>query len=727
MLSVLAATLLLASPDGGVSAADNLVTLARAWEQVRLFHPFLYEREIDWDQAWIKAAPRAEAARTPEALHAVIAQMLATLKDPVTRLRPSALPNESKPGPMLEFKGTVPVVNVWTQEFADASESMESMKKLGDALENQPRVVFDLRGTSDLWVSLDDLHVPGFGPSKNAPAPGLRGLVHHGYAATGGSGSSGYSTVFEETLPVTVKKNAPSPRRYAFVINPDDTLPTIALAMQRVGEAFIVATAPTDDRVAVTSIDIELGGKMKATIRTRSLVPPRGFAVDLVIPAGKAPIDAAVALINGKQQVKAAPLLPATPPHHFLDATYAETPYPSRALRQLAGVRVWMIARRFWAYPHLTTEDYDAVLAGFLPRLAAATDEVDYSLILAELSTHLPDGHTGLFSKTLNKRLGEITAPLEVRVIEQQFLVWKVLPEAQKAGVQRGDLLLEIDGLPVAVREAFLRKYITASHPEALRSKLAWYLLSGDEGSRVKLKLKKADGSIKIVELERKAEGLDALFASAPPPHYRVLEGNLGYIDLSELELTEVDAAMQAVQGTRALIFDDRGYPKGTAFKLGPMLDVKHPRGLAQFFEPLVTASSDMTGQTLFFLQTLPPARSSVYSQPTVMLIDDQAMSQSEHSGLIFEAYAGTTFIGSPTAGANGDVTSAMLPGGIKFNFTGHDVRHADGRQLQRIGLVPDVLVRPTISGIRAGRDEVLEAATAYLKKKGLAPPDAGR
>jgi hypothetical protein len=30
----------------------------------------------------------------------------------------------------------------------------------------------------------------------------------------------------------------------------------------------------------------------------------------------------------------------------------------------------------------------------------------------------------------------------------------------------------------------------------------------------------------------------------------------------------------------------------------------------------------------------------------------------------------------------------------------------------------PDVEVRPTLAGIRAGRDEILEAAIAYLKEK---------
>lgn len=50
------------------------------------------------------------------------------------------------------------------------------------------------------------------------------------------------------------------------------------------------------------------------------------------------------------------------------------------------------------------------------------------------------------------------------------------------------------------------------------------------------------------------------------------------------------------------------------------------------------------------------------------------------------------------------------------MSLTGQAVRHADGRQLQRIGLVPDVLGRPTIAGVRAGRDEVVERAVRCVK-----------
>ena len=42
---------------------------------------------------------------------------------------------------------------------------------------------------------------------------------------------------------------------------------------------------------------------------------------------------------------------------------------------------------------------------------------------------------------------------------------------------------------------------------------------------------------------------------------------------------------------------------------------------------------------------------------------------------------------------------------------------HAGSGELQRIGLQPDVVVRPTVAGIRAGRDEVLERALGIIKE----------
>ena len=73
--------------------------------------------------------------------------------------------------------------------------------------------------------------------------------------------------------------------------------------------------------------------------------------------------------------------------------------------------------------------------------------------------------------------------------------------------------------------------------------------------------------------------------------------------------------------------------------------------------------------------------------------------------------------MGTPTSGANGGVAFTSMPSGISVRFTGTDVRHADGRQLQRVGIQPDFRVEPTLAGIAAGIDEVLEAAVKFLNE----------
>jgi len=56
------------------------------------------------------------------------------------------------------------------------------------------------------------------------------------------------------------------------------------------------------------------------------------------------------------------------------------------------------------------------------------------------------------------------------------------------------------------------------------------------------------------------------------------------------------------------------------------------------------------------------------------------------------------------------------LPGGIRVAFTGLGVYYPDGTPTQRIGIVPDIAIRPTLAGFRAGRDEVLERAIEYIR-----------
>jgi C-terminal processing protease CtpA/Prc len=45
------------------------------------------------------------------------------------------------------------------------------------------------------------------------------------------------------------------------------------------------------------------------------------------------------------------------------------------------------------------------------------------------------------------------------------------------------------------------------------------------------------------------------------------------------------------------------------------------------------------------------------------------------------------------------------------MRFTGMRIPLQDGTALQGRGIVPDHVVHPTLEGVRAGRDEILDAA----------------
>ena len=71
--------------------------------------------------------------------------------------------------------------------------------------------------------------------------------------------------------------------------------------------------------------------------------------------------------------------------------------------------------------------------------------------------------------------------------------------------------------------------------------------------------------------------------------------------------------------------------------------------------------------------------------------------------------------VGGPTAGTNGNVCPIALPGGYQVHWTGMRVTRHDGGDHHGVGIHPTVAVAPTLNGIAAGRDEVLERAIAVV------------
>jgi hypothetical protein len=103
------------------------------------------------------------------------------------------------------------------------------------------------------------------------------------------------------------------------------------------------------------------------------------------------------------------------------------------------------------------------------------------------------------------------------------------------------------------------------------------------------------------------------------------------------------------------------------------------------------------------------------YAGKIVILIDEVSQSQAEYTTMAFRSAPGAFVIGSTTAGADGNVSNIPLPGGVHSMISGIGVFYPDKKPTQRIGIIPDEVVKPTIAGIRDGRDELLEAAMRHV------------
>jgi C-terminal processing protease CtpA/Prc len=98
-----------------------------------------------------------------------------------------------------------------------------------------------------------------------------------------------------------------------------------------------------------------------------------------------------------------------------------------------------------------------------------------------------------------------------------------------------------------------------------------------------------------------------------------------------------------------------------------------------------------------------------------VFLTDARAVSASESVLGYVDALRLGTIVGGPTAGANGNAITFNVPSGMTVTFTGMRVTGHDGSPFHLSGVRPAVPVEPTLAGIRAGRDEVLERALSIL------------
>lgn len=282
------------------------------------------------------------------------------------------------------------------------------------------------------------------------------------------------------------------------------------------------------------------------------------------------------------------------------------------------------------------------------------------------------------------------------------------------SGLQIGDVIQQLDGTAVTDLVTQWTPYYADSNQAARLRDIGDTMTRGACGAasvsavRGRQQLGLTPNRVPGSTLNFSSNGEDDL----PGDTFQVLPGNIAYLKLSSVVAAQSANYVESATGTKGLIIDIRNYPADfVVFTLGDLL-ASEPVDFAQF------TYGDVTTPGAFHWLSPPivltPAQPH-YAGRVVVLVDEITQSQAEYTALAFRA-AGATIVGSTTAGADGDVSLVPLPGGFYFYFSGIGVFYPDHTPTQRVGIVPDIVVTPTIAGIRAGRDEVLDAAVRVIE-----------
>ena len=383
-----------------------------------------------------------------------------------------------------------------------------------------------------------------------------------------------------------------------------------------------------------------------------------------------------------------------------------------RATRLADVALLWMVPQHFYPYFDVVHTDWQGALRHALGEAAVDSGAVTFDATLDRLVAALRDGH----GSVIRQNSVQATPDVTLGWVENRAVVTAVGDSAAAAGVRVGDELLASDGRPVAdaLRDAEART--SGATPQWVRLVALYRVTLGVPGSISVLRLRDPitpGAAPRDVKLARRA---------VPPPTEsrpaKVAELRPGvlYVDLGRITDDDFAQALPRLVAARGIVFDMRGYPGrvSTPAILAHLADSTIHSPLFEL--PLVQRPDHAEMRFVDVGWAIAPRQPRLRAK-VAFLTGAGAISYAESTMGVVEENHLASIVGEPTAGTNGDINPFALPGGYTVVWTGLRVRKRDGTPHHGVGIHPSIPVSPTLRGVRAGRDEVLERALEVVSK----------
>ena len=409
---------------------------------------------------------------------------------------------------------------------------------------------------------------------------------------------------------------------------------------------------------------------------------------------------------------------------------YEDMDYSDENYRLLGLFRVWNVMEYYSPYLDILDEDWEDLLPDFIIQMLQGDDQHSYDLTIAALTAKLQDAHVTFGSNKdfIKKEFGEyLIDDVEFVSAEGEVVILQTFDES--CPLQAGDIVRKLDGVDIKDVIEHQKRYLSVTTDEKIKNALQYTLLRSHSKTPEVTVVRDGEEMTFNVDASEfqgyPGPRYGVSFKDGEPKPYEIIEGNIGvinpiFMDLqpgathaNEVKWTE---AMNALKDTDGLIVDVRQYPANSWFCLPPYF----------FEEPevgLITATISEAVPGTFLKEPVynfnrKPRSTYSYDKEVVVLIDEHSQSASEYTAMLLRNGEKVTLMGENTIGSNGFCLLLPIPGGNMVLYTAQGIYTPDGGQTQRIGVSPDIEVKKTIEGIKEGRDEVKEAAVAYIQEQ---------
>ncbi|MCX2584394.1 S41 family peptidase [Pedobacter sp. MR22-3] len=384
---------------------------------------------------------------------------------------------------------------------------------------------------------------------------------------------------------------------------------------------------------------------------------------------------------------------------------------------RLADVIIaWNILKHSYPYWNDASLPAETILSNSIKKAMSDKNPEDFFKTLQLMCAGINDGHMFVDFSDSKDENNEATAALTLTETEGKIIVKKI-NDKKLTGIELGDIVDSIEHQDVMEYLLSREKYFSGS-PQWKRSKSLVMALNGPKNTSVLISFTGKNGKRTFL-LERNVKGQTYKNGYENEPYTKQgwLKPHIYYVNLSRDSVTK-KLIKEQFCSAKAIILDLRGYPvNDEVFNILPHL-IKKPLKKRQFFFIPQIVYPDFKKVGYKRNESGTNAESPRIKGKIYFLTDASAQSASETLLAQVKGLPNVTIIGTPSSGTNGNINVIYLPGKYTIAYTGMITKNADGSKHHLKGIIPDIILTPTIDGIRNGQDESLNLAIKIAREQ---------